>query len=90
MPEESGLLCGVCAPDDNLMGVGYYLEMRKDGFDVGPVCQGCKALAMPLAKNIIVDMAQNMEDDGLLGDAEDWRRLADTLARETDQDDSWG
>ena len=83
-------ICGVCAPDDKRMGVAYYLEMRKDGFGVETVCQNCKALAMPLAAVILEDTAQDLEDDGRLGDAEDCRLLAERLAQETGQDDSRG
>ncbi len=64
--------------------------MRKDGFGVGTVGERCKALSMPLAEIIIEDMAQNLEDERLLNDAEDWRQLAGRLARETYQDDSRG
>ena len=41
---------------------------------------------MPLADVIIEDMAQNLEDEGRLGDAEDCRLLAVRLARETGQE----
>ena len=46
----------------------------------------CKAQAMPLAEAIIEDMAQDLEDEGRLGDAEDCRELLDRLARETGLD----
>ena len=41
---------------------------------------------MPLAEVIIRDMAQDLEDEGLLGDAEDCRELLNCLARETGLD----
>ena len=83
-------ICGVCAPDNKRMGMAYYLEMRKDGFGVGTVCQSCKALAMPLAAVILEDMAQDLEEDGWLGEAEDCRLLVDRLARETSLDRKLG
>ncbi len=65
-----------------------YLEDRLHGHWVGTVCQDCKTLAMPTAKDMIEDMARDMEEEGRWGEAEDWRQLADTLAHETDQDGS--
>ena len=46
----------------------------------------CKALAMPLVKVILEDMAQDLEDEGRLGDAEDCHELLNGLARETGLD----
>ena len=66
--------------------MGYYLEERLCGRPVGKVCQDCKALAMPLAKVILEDMAQDIEDEGRLGNAEDCRELLNRLARETGLD----
>ena len=43
----------------------------------------CKAQAVPLAEVIIEGMAEDLEDEGRLGDAEDWRDLLSKLARET-------
>ena len=74
-------LCGADTSDDERMGVACYLEMRKDGFGVGTVCEGCKARAIPFA----VDLAQDLETDGLLDEAEEYRQLVRTLSRETGQ-----
>ena len=82
--------CGRDTTRTERRGLKGYLEDRLREAPVGAVCQECKALAMPLAKNIIADMAQNLEDEGRWGEAEDWRQLADTLAKETGQDDSRG
>ena len=82
--------CGRDTTRTERRGLKGYLEDRLREAPVGAVCQECKALAMPLAKNIIADMAQNLEDEGRWGEAEDWRQLADTLAKETRQDDSRG
>ena len=78
---EEEAVCGVDTSDDERMGVTYYLGMRKDGFAVGTVCQRCKAQAPPLA----VSLSQELEDEGLPDDAEEYRRLAETLARDTGQ-----
>ena len=79
-------LCGVCAPDDKRMGVAYYLEMRKDGFGVGTVCEGCKVKAVQFA----VDISRELKAEGQLDEAADYSELADRLAKETGQDDSRG
>ena len=34
------------------MSVDYYLERRKDGLEVGTVCERCKALAAPFAMSL--------------------------------------
>ena len=73
--------CGADASDDERMGVAYYLEMRKDGFGVGTVCEGCKAGVIPFA----VDLAQDLETEGMLEEAEEYRLLVRTLSGETGQ-----
>ena len=83
--EEKGL-CGENSSFIERMSVGYCLEERLCRRPVGTVCERCKARAMPLAEVIIKDMAQNLEDEGRLGDAEDCRLLAVRLARETGQE----
>ena len=84
--DEEKALCGANVPADDLTGVDNYMERRKDGLPVGTVCQDCKALAMPLAEAIIEEMAQDLEDEGRLGDAEDCRELLNRLARESGLD----
>ncbi len=86
---EAKALCGADTSYD-LRDLKGYLEDRLNGAWVGAVCQECKALAMPLAEAILEDMAQDLEDEGRLGDAEDCRLLAERLAQETGQDDSRG
>ncbi len=61
------------------MSVDYYLERRKDGLEVGTVCERCKALAAPFA----MSLARDLEAEGRLDEADEYRRLADTLLRET-------
>ena len=88
-PEEQAL-CGRNTTRTERRGLKGYLEDRLRRATVGAVCQDCKALAMPLAQDTLKEMAQDLEDDHRLGDAEDCGRLADRLKRETGQDDSWG
>ena len=88
-PEEHAF-CGRDTTRTERRGLKGCLEDRLNGAWVGTVCHNCKALAMPLAENIIEDMAQDMEGEGRWGEAEDWRQLADTLKKETGQDDSGG
>ena len=45
---------------------------------------------MPLAKDLLEAMAQDLDEDGWLGEAEDCRELVNTLGRETGQDESRG
>ena len=71
--------CGKDTSADGRMSVDYYLEGRKDGLDVGTVCEECKALAVRLA----VSIARDVEAEGWLDEAEEYRRLADTLVWET-------
>ena len=61
----------------------YYLEQRKDGFGVGTVCHQCKVLAIPLASVIIEDAMEEHEAKGRFDLVQDYRELAQTLARET-------
>ena len=78
-------LCGVASSYDLRDLKGYLVDLLQ-GAPVGAICQMCKALGMPLAEEILEDIAQNLEDEGRLGDAEDCRGLADRLARETGLD----
>ena len=83
-------LCGEDSSSIERLSVGYYLEERLRGRPVGTVCQDCKTLAMPLAEVILEDMAEDLEDEARLGEAEDCCKLAYTLARETGQDRTSG
>lgn len=49
---EEKPLYGENSSPNELMGVAYYLEMRKYDFGVGTVCERCKALATPFAVHI--------------------------------------
>ena len=74
--------CGEDTSANDRMSEGYYMEGRKDGLEVGTVCERCKAMAVPFA----MSLTRDLEAEGLLDEAEEYRRLADTLLRETGLD----
>ena len=76
--EETGSSAAQDTSVDDRTGVDYYLERRKDGLPVGTVCEGCKALVVPFAENLIRDL----NADGRMDEAGDYRLLAHTLLRE--------
>ena len=79
-------LCGKDATGTERRGVGGYLEDRLYCNWVGAICQDCKALAAPFTGKIINDL----EADGRVEEADEYRLLAGTLARETGHDESLG
>lgn len=78
--------CGRNTTPTGRMGVREYVNDRLYGNRQRPVCQDCKALAMPLAEVIIEEMAEDLEDEDRLADTEDCRELLNTLAREMEPD----
>ena len=76
---EEKALVGEESSACDLMSVDYYMEGRKDGLEVGTVCERCKALAVPFAMRL----ARDLEAEGWLDEAEEYRQLADTFLRET-------
>ena len=76
---EERALCGAHTSTEERIGVDYYLECRRGGAPLGTVCEDCKALAVPLAENRVRDL----EADGLVDEAEEFRSLAGTLRGET-------
>ena len=58
-----------------------YLEDRLHGARVPGVCEGCKERAIPFAVNV----AQDLEADGLMDEAEEYRQLVETLAEGDEQ-----
>ena len=83
--DEEKALCGA-ETSYNVRSVKYYLEDRVHGPSVGSVCQECKALAMPLAEEIIEAEIENHEAEGRFDVAEDYHELGKILAGETGQD----
>lgn len=71
--------CGADSSAGERVSVGYYMEQRKNGFDVGAVCESCKAFAPPFA----LRLSRDLEAEGMLDEAEEYRRLAGTLRQET-------
>ena len=82
--DEEKALCGADTAD-GLIGVPGYLEDRVHGLWVGNICQECKVVALPLAEEIIERMVEDLEAEGRLDIAEDYRELGKTLAKETGQ-----
>ena len=85
--ENARLEEALCRADTSAVyrrGVRGYLCERLGNIDVGTVCEGCKAQAIPFAQTI----AHDLEAEGMLDEAEDYRRLAETLRNETGQDGS--
>ncbi len=76
---EEEALCKVDVSNDCIRSATYYLEDRLHGARVGVVCEGCKLRAIPFA----VNMAQDLEAEGLLDEAEEYHELAAKLLRET-------
>ena len=76
--------CGAETSAVDRVSVGYYMEQRKDGLEVGSVCESCKAFAPPFA----LRLSRDLEAEGVLDEAEEYRRLAETLLKETGQDRS--
>ena len=77
-------LCGADSSTEERVGVGYYLKQRKNGIDVGTICEACKAFAPPFA----LRRSRDLKAEGRLDKAEEYRRLYETLLKETGQDRS--
>ena len=75
-------LCRADTSAEERRGVKGYLCDRLANIDVGTVCESCKAQAIPFAQTI----AQDRVAEGKLDEAEKYRRLAETLLKETGQD----
>ena len=83
---EEQALCGRNTANTERRGVMGYLEDRLYANRVGTVCQGCKDRAAPFTRKIIDDL----EADGRLEEADEYRLLADTLAKERGRYDGRG
>lgn len=77
--DEEKDLCGKDTSVNDRISVDYYLQRRRYGLEVGTVCEACKALVPPLA----ISRARNLEAEGRLDRADEYRVLANTLRRET-------
>ena len=80
-PPTERAFCDAASSTGERVSVGYYMEQRKNGHEVGSVCESCKAFAPPFA----LRLSRDLEAGGMLDEAEEYRRLAGTLRRETGQ-----
>ena len=87
--EHERLEQALCRADTSAVdrrGVRGYLCERLANIDVGTVCEGCKAFAPPFALRLSCDREDRDEPEK----AEAYRRLYETLLKETGQDRSSG
>ncbi len=73
-------LCGADASVHDLTTVQDYLQRRRHDLSLPTVCNRCKVSAISFARMRSAELA----DGGMTDEAETYRRLADTLSRETD------
>ena len=79
-------LCGTNSSPVDRRSMSGYLEDRLHGNRVGSVCESCEAFAPPFA----LRLSRDLEAEDMLDEAEEYRRLAETLQKETGQDRSGG
>lgn len=75
-------LCGTEVSVFNLTTVQDYLRRKGHDLSLPTVCNRCKVSAIPFARM----RRSALLDEGLTGEAEVYRWLADTLSRETGPD----
>ena len=83
---EEEALCGRKTAGTERRSVMGYLEDRLFGNRVGTVCQDCKDRIASFAGKMIDELEANK----CVEQADEYRLLAGTLARETGPDDNWG
>ena len=74
-------LCRAETSADDRISLQYYEEQRRaQPYAVGTVCERCKDRAVAFARRLLpgIGVAEGRTDE-----AEEYRRLADTLAKET-------
>ena len=76
--------CGADTSAEERRNVSGYLEDRLNGIGLGSVCESCKAFAPPFA----LRLSRDLEAEGVPDEGEEYRRLAETLLKETGQDRS--
>ncbi len=76
---EEEALCGAEASVDDRISLQYYLKRRIDDLAVGTVCELCKARTVAFAMRL----CREFEAEGRTDEAQEYRRLADRLTRET-------
>ncbi len=75
---EEEALCGA-ETDDDRISLKYYGDRCRYDLDVGTVCEPCKDRAVTFARRL----CREFMAEGRLDEAEEYRRLADRLAKET-------
>ena len=76
---EEEALCGAETSADDRISLQYYLERRRYDLAVGTVCEECKPRAVMFARRLCREFVA----EGRTNDAQEYRRLADRLAKET-------
>ena len=79
---EEEALCGAEVSVLDLTTVQDYLERRRHDLSLPTVCSRCKVSAIPFVRMRRSALIEEVMTD----EAEIYRRLADTLSRETDPD----
>ena len=76
---EEEALCGAETSVDDRISLKYYGERRRDNHAVGTVCQPCKDRTVAFAMRLHLELVA----EGRTDEAQEYRRLADRLAKET-------
>ena len=76
---EEEALCGAKTSVHDRISLQYYLELRLDDLAVGTVCERCKPRTVAFAKRL----SREFVAEGRTGEAQEYRRLADILTKET-------
>ena len=71
--------CGAKTSADDRTSLQYYAKRRRDNLAVGTVCERCKDRAVAFARRLCREFVA----EGRKDEAEVYRWLADTLAKET-------
>ena len=72
-------LCGAETAAADRTNLKYYAEQRRHGLAVGTVCEPCKDRAVAFARRLCRELVA----EGRTHEAQEYRWLADTLAKET-------
>ena len=72
-------LCGEETSAADRTSLKYYAEQRRHGLAVGTVCERCKDRSVAFARRLCREFAA----EGRTGEAQEYRWLTDTLAKET-------
>ena len=65
--------CEADTSTEEWVSVGYCMEQRKNGIDVGTVCESCKAFSPPFA----LCLSRDLEAEGMLDEA---REMSNSLS----------